>query len=142
MPSPVAPDDLKDDRVRINEAHVKVSASVDVRQSDKTWLNPSMTITIDQPVGTDDKYKIVIDRPAVQNVTFVGPPDIIDAIQKRDFEPQPKARLVITAADLLTLGIHTKVVQYDLPDGVHVTPEDRKKTVEFKVVDRAATGTP
>ena len=69
-------------------------------------------------------------------------PELIDAMQKPDFDPQPKARLVITAADLATPGTQRKTVRYDLPDQVKVSPDDQKKMVEFKVVERAATATP
>ena len=114
-----APEDLKDDRVKINDAHTKVRANV------------------------DDKYKLDVPRPAVQNVTIIGPPDIIDQMQKPDYEPQPKARLVITATDLAALDERrTKVVQYDLPKGVDVSPEDKKKTVEYRVLDRSAPPNP
>jgi hypothetical protein len=33
-------------------------------------------------------------------------------------------------------------VQYDLPKGVDVSPDDKKKTVEYRVIDRSATATP
>ena len=120
---------------------MKVHATIDVRQADKSFIKNSMPVTVDSPVGTSTRYDIVVDRPAVQNVTLIGPPDTIDAMQKPDFEPQPKGRLVITSADL-TVGTHTKTVKYDLPDGVHVSADDMKKTVDFKVVDRTATPTP
>jgi hypothetical protein len=139
----MAPDQLKDDRVRINEAKAKVRATLEVRQADKSYKEDSLAVTTDVPIGTFDKYDIVIERPAVQNVIISGPPEIIDAMQKPDFEPRPKARLVITRADLAFVGERrSKVVQYDLPQGVDVSPEDKKKTVEFRVVDRAATATP
>jgi hypothetical protein len=139
----IAPDELKDDRVRINDAQAKISATLDVRQADKTYRWDSMPVSVDWPFGSTSKYDVVIERPAVQNVTLVGPPEVIDAMQKPDFEPQPKARLVITRADLLAVGERrTKVVQYDLPKGVDVSPEDMKKTVEFRISERAANEAP
>jgi hypothetical protein len=84
-----------------------------------------------------------MERPVVQNVTLIGPPEIIDQMQKPDYDPQPTARLVITAADLAAPGERrSKVVQYDLPKGVDVSPDDKKKTVEYRVIDRSATATP
>ncbi len=137
------PDDLKDDRIIINDSHAKISANVDVSQTDKTYPFNSLTVTVDAPVDTYDKYNIIVPRPAVQNVTVTGRPDVIDAIQNGSIEPKPKARLVITAADLVPgTDTKSKVVEYDMPDGVKVSPEDAKKTVEFRVIDRASAATP
>src|SRR5205085_1607815 len=112
----------------------RVRAVVDVRLADKSFLYNSMPVTIDAPVGANAKYDVQVERPAVQNVTVTGIPEIIDAMQKPDFEPKPKARLVITGADLAALGERrSKVVEYDLPKGVDVSPDDKKKTVEFRV---------
>lgn len=136
----VAPDDLKDDRVRINDAKVKVAASGNVNLADKTFVKNSMPVTVDVSFSTAGKYVVECDRPSVPNVSLTGTPDIIDAIQKPEFDPQPKARLVVTAADLANVGERrSKAVEYDLPEGVHVSPEDRKKTVEFRIIERSAT---
>ena len=103
-----------------------------------------MNVTVDAAPNVSDKYSIAMDLPAVQYVTIIGPPDLIDQVQRAGFEPQPKARLVITGADLINPGErHTKVVKYDLPfKELHVSPEDEKKTVDFRVIDRSATPTP
>ena len=136
----VRPGVLTDPRVSIMKTG-KIRASIDVRKSDKTEFYSSMPVTVDQPVDTAEKYIIQIDRPAVQNVTVIGPPELIDNIKRSEF--RPKARLVITAADLARIGERqSKVVQYDLPNGVQVSDEDKSKMVEFRVVDRAAAGTP
>ena len=138
-----APDDLKDDRIQINDGHAKVHAIVDISRPDKRYMFNSLTVTFDAPIPILDKYSIVSDRPAVQNVTVVGPPELIDAMQKPDFEPKPKAHVLITAADLTGGGdLKTKVVDYDMPKGVEVIPEDMKKTVEFRLVDRTTPAAP
>ncbi|HYO09983.1 MAG TPA: hypothetical protein VER17_13515 [Tepidisphaeraceae bacterium] len=129
------PPELQDDRVSI-VALPKIRAVVDVRQADKTYTRPSMTVTQDVPDGLLDKYKMVDFRAVLQNVTLVGPPELIEAMQRPDFQPQPKAHVVVTAEDA-TGERRTKVVVYDLPKGVDVVPEDQKRTVEFRLVDRS-----
>jgi hypothetical protein len=52
-------------------------------------------------------------------------------LDKPDFEPRPKARLVVTQQDVG--APHSKVVEYDLPDRVKVSDEDRNRTVEFRL---------
>lgn len=131
------PSELQDDRVALI-APKKIHASVDVRQADKTARIPSMTVTVDCPDSLLDKYKVVWDRqPVIQNITVTGPPDLIDALQRQDFEPKPKARVVVTQQDAAGGDMRTKVVQYDLPKGVEVSDEDKKRTVSFKLVDRS-----
>jgi len=138
-----APEELKDpaDRVHINDAHVKVAATGTVSQAETSYKMSSMNVWPMKPPNTDDKFHIVMDLPAVQNVTIIGPPDLIDQVKNPAFDPQPKAVLVITAADLINPGEkHTKIVKYDLPfKELHVSPEDEKKTVDFKVIDASAT---
>ncbi len=131
------PAELQDERVAV-VAPKKIHASVDVRQADKTIRIPSMTVTEDVPDSLLDKYKVVWDRqPVIQNITVTGPPDLIDAIQRPDFEPKPKARVVVTQQDAAAGDMRTKVVQYDLPKGVEVSDDDKKRTVTFKLVDRS-----
>jgi len=131
------PPELMDERIEIipPPAPQKVRANVDVRQADKTQLVRSMPITIDVTDGLPDKYKVQWTRPSVpalQNVTISGPPELIDAMEKPDFEPKPKARLVVTPQDVG--GPRTKTVEYDLPDRVKVSDEDRNRTVDFQLV--------
>jgi hypothetical protein len=109
---------------------------VDVRLANKTWVKPSMTVTMDVPDGLLEKYKVMDFRAVLQNVTLIGPPEIIDAMQRADFQPQPKARVVANLADA-TGERRSKVVEYDLPKGVEVSDEDRKRTVDFRLVDRS-----
>jgi hypothetical protein len=129
------PPELQDDRVSIVSLP-KIRASVDVRLANKTWVKPSMTVTLDVPDGLLEKYKVQDFRAVLQNVTLIGPPDVIDAMQKPDFQPQPKAHVVLTQGDA-TGERQSKIVEYDLPKGVEVSDEDRKRTVDFRLVDRS-----
>jgi hypothetical protein len=128
------PTQLQDERIEIIAPPQKIRASVDVRQADKTHLVRSMPITIDATDGLQEKYKVEWVRPAVpalQNVTISGPPEVIDVMERPDFEPKPKARLVVTPQDVGAQ--RSKVVEYDLPDRVKVSDEDRNRTVEFRL---------
>jgi hypothetical protein len=94
-------------------------------------------VTVDAPDGLLDRYKVADFKGVVQNVTLSGPPEVVDLIDKPGY-PQPKARLVITPQDAADAGtLRSKVVQYDLPPGWQVSDEDRKKTIEFRLVDRS-----
>jgi hypothetical protein len=53
-------------------------------------------------------------------------------MEKPDFDPKPKARLVVTPQDVGEM--RTKTVEYDLPKGVTVSDEARNRTVDFRLV--------
>src|SRR5439155_3908465 len=133
----IKPGDLEDERVTA-QGPSTVHANVDVRQADKTLLIRSMTITYDSTEGLLEKYKVEWLRPTqnvLPNVTVTGPPEVVDAMQRPDFEPKPKARLVLTPQD--AGDRRSKVVQYDLPRGVDVSDDDKNRTVEFRLSDKA-----
>jgi hypothetical protein len=137
LPEPVLrkPPELMDERIEVILPPGKIRASVDVRQADKQHLVRSMPITIDATDGLLEKYKLEWIRPAVPaltNVSVSGPPEVIDMLDKPDFDPKPKARLVITPKDVG--DAHNKPVEYDLPDKVKVSDEARNRMVEFRLV--------
>jgi hypothetical protein len=142
LPGPGLPDivlrkpiELQDERIEIMPVPKKVGARVEVRQADKQHLVRSMPITIDSTDGLQEKFKVEWVRPAIpalQNVTISGPPELIDAMEKPDFEPKPKARLVVTPQDVG--DVRTKTVVYDLPDRVKVADQDRNRTVDFRLI--------
>lgn len=143
LPGPGLPDvllrkppELDDERVTIITPSDAIRATVEVRQADKTLLIRSMPVTLDHSDDLLEKYKVVDFRGVLQNVTVSGPPEIIDAIEKQEFEPKPKARVFITQQDVGDRK--SKPVQYDLPRGVEVIETDRNRTVEFRLVDRAS----
>jgi hypothetical protein len=132
--------DLDLDRVSIM-SHPRVRASVDVKQADKTYKIPSIPITVNGADTVMNKYQVSWDRPSLpilSNVTVSGPPTIIDSLDRPDFTPKPQARLDITAQDAIGSEPRSKVVKYDMPDGVKVAPEDQKRTVEFHLVERSS----
>jgi hypothetical protein len=130
------PPELDDDRVVVTGAST-VKADVEVRRADEKLLIRSMPITADAPDALWDKYKLVWEKPTqpvLQNVTVSGPPDVIKAIAQLDSEVKPKARLVVTQQD--AGDRRSKVVKYDLPDGVTVSDEDKTRTVDFRLVSK------
>ncbi len=136
------PGDLEDERVTVN-GPTTVHASIDVRQADKTLHIRSLPITVDSTDGLLDKYKIEWlrpNQPVLQNITVTGPPEIIDAMDRPEFEPKAKARLVLTPQDVGER--HSKVVKYDLPDPVHIIDDDKNRTVEFRLVDKSTLPPP
>jgi hypothetical protein len=138
------PAELEDERVTILVPSPSgIRAQVDVRKAEKTLLIRSMPITFDTPESFFDKYKVVWERPkaaALQNITVTGPPEIIDAMERPDFEPKPKAHVILTQQDATAGDIRTKPVKFDLPDKVQVLDEHRNQTVELRLVDKATAG--
>lgn len=129
--------ELADDTITIT-APPGIRANVEVREANKSLVLSSMVVSLDVPEGLLDKYKVTDFRPVLQNVTITGPPTIIDAIERNEFDPKPKARVVVTQQDVGDR--HSIKVQYDLPKGVEVSPEDQKREVEIHLVDRATLG--
>jgi len=134
------PPELEDERVSIS-GPTMISASVDVRPADKTLPIRSMPVTLDVTDGMWDKYAVTDFKGVLQNVTVVGPPDVIDAMQRPDFEPKPKARVVLTPQDAGG-DRRSKPVLYDLPKGIEVIEADKNRTVEFRLVDKSTLTPP
>jgi hypothetical protein len=128
------PPELEDERVSIS-GPTTIRASVDVRPADKTLLIRSMPVTLDVTDSLWDKYAVTDFKGVLQNVTVTGPPEIIDAMQKPDFEPKPKARVVVTPQD--AGDRRSKPVAWDMPEGVKVIDADKNRTVEFRLVDKS-----
>jgi hypothetical protein len=133
------PADLDPDRVSIvSLPHIR--ANVTVREADKQLLIRSMPISVDSPDGLLDKYKVVWEHPSapvLQNITVTGPPETIENMERPEFEPKPKARLEVTQQDALGGERRSRVVKYDLPEGVNVVEEDKNRTIEFRLVDKS-----
>jgi hypothetical protein len=64
-------------------------------------------------------------------------------MQRPEYRPRPKARLVIGPEDIAAVGERrSKVVEYDLPKGVDVSADDKTKTVDYRIVERDTTAAP
>jgi len=129
------PPGLDDERITVS-GPATVKASVDVRKADKIKLIRSMVITVDGPDSLWNKNAIVWVKPVqpvLQNVTVTGPPETIDMLDQLD---QPTARLKVKPQDAGG-EVKTRAVQYDLPKGVDVVDDDKNRTVDFRLVDKA-----
>ena len=72
----------------------------------------------------------------VSNVHVVGPKELIEQMKRPDFTPRPKALVEVSSTDVGE--VKQKTLTYELPKGVDVTDEDKKRTLEFRVVERGA----
>ena len=117
-----------------------VTATFKVKQTQEAYLYPSMPVwVLAPPVLADEGYKVQItSNPNLANVTLVGPPDVIAQLRNGTLTPRPQAHIEVSLTDLPAGTTKTRQVEYGLPDGVHVAPEDAARTVDFKLVD---TGT-
>jgi hypothetical protein len=77
---------------------------------------------------------------SVGNVTITGPPEVVKAIKDHTYNPTPTAVLKITPDDVFRQ--EPKTLRYDLPPGVHVSPTDAERKIEFKLTPRKDGATP
>lgn len=130
---------VREDHITITPSTVKVS--FDVKQSNIEYPINSMAIFTIAPPGLLDRYKVVIanNNPFLTNVTVIGPQEKIELIQKDSIVPKPRATLEVTREDLPAGESRLRRLRYELPEGVTVSPDDAKREVEFKLIDRNAT---
>jgi hypothetical protein len=134
------PPALSDDRITITGG-AKVKASLDVRAADVADVIASMPILPEIPAAVAEKMQsgqLKIDfnvfKPFLTNVHVVGPKQVIAAMKLPDFAPRPKATIEDSTSDVG--DIKQKTLRFDLPSGVSVSDEDKKRTVEFRLIDR------
>ncbi len=114
-----------------------VNATLVVRETNITYTLNSMPVFLSHPADMLDKYQVEYD-PFLERITLIGKRDTIDAIASGKLQGAgPKARLEITNTDAPPAAQpRQKVVQYDLPEGVTVSPEDKSRQVRFTVKER------
>lgn len=120
-----------------------VTVTFKVRQTEERFIYPSMPVwVLAPPVLADRGYKVqILSSPNLANVTLAGSPDVIAQLRSNTLLPKPQAHLQVSLEDLTAAGSKiTRQVKYDLPDGVHVTPDDAVRTVDFRLVDVGSTG--
>ncbi len=130
--------------VTLNDANLtfspsSVSAHYDVKRSDVSYTIPAIPVWVIYPPGVEDKYKAEYE-PFLANVTVIGPEEQIKAMRDPSFEPKPKAMFEVKPDDVNNDGPHERALRFDLPfpGQVHVSPEDEKRTVSFKLNERHA----
>jgi hypothetical protein len=116
----------------------KANVSLRLRQSDVEYTIPSMSIFVIVPPTMMGRYRVVIGDgafPTIPNVRVSGAPAKIELLKREDFTPRPKALLEVTSEDRPG-EIHTRRLRYDLPEGITVHPQDARREIEFRVVER------
>ncbi len=128
---------LRDKQVTIQPA--TVSATLQVRQANISYTMNSMPVFVSHPADLLDKYQVQYD-PFLDRVTLIGPREMIEAIANRQWQgTAPKARIEIVGEDLPpNAQPRSKLVQYDLPEGVTVSPTDKSRRIEVTVRERRA----
>jgi len=126
---------LSGEHVTITPSTVK--ATLEVKQSDVSFTIPSVALFALMPSNLQKQYRV--DCPDnITNVTVVGPPAQIELLKREDFTPKPRAALDVSRDDLPVGTVRTRTLRfYDLPEGVRVSAEDARRTVDFKLVERA-----
>ncbi len=132
LPSP----SLESKQVTLSPTNV--NAALVVREANIAYTLNSMPVFLSHPADMLNKYQVDYD-PFLERVTLIGRRETIDAIASGKLAgAAPKARLEITNADAPpNAQPRTKVVQYDLPEGVTVSPADKAKQIRFTVRERS-----
>lgn len=120
----------KEDRVTFYPRSVK--AFLDVRAADVTGFIPSLPIWIECPPGLLDTYRLVFanGESTIASINVTGPQSQIDLLPTA----QKWAGLVVTGNDLG--HVVSRTLDYHLPPGVTVSPEDKKREVTFQLKKR------
>jgi len=115
-----------------------VSAKVTFRKSEIAGRIPSVPVWARYPPGTFlDKYRIDYEA-SVFDVQVIGPPEVIHQMNDPTFEPKPKAYFDVTLGSAGADGAtHEAPLRFDFGNtGIKISPEDRNKTITFKVTER------
>jgi hypothetical protein len=136
------PPALMDDRISIAYGG-KVKASLEVRAANETDVIPSMPIVPEIPAAVAEKMQsgqlkidFAVFKPSVANVHVEGPKQVLAAMKLSGFAPRPKATIEVSTDDVGE--VKQKKLSFVLPQGVTVSEEDRKRTVDFRLLDRGA----
>ena len=119
---------LQDRNARLSVS--SVDATFEVQKADVETTLPSIPVAVTFAPGIDWKKYDIQHEPTLTNVTVTGPADKIKGIMEGTLPV--KARFEVSE-DKVTSGAEKQraPVQYDLPDGVKVKPDDAKKQIEF-----------
>jgi hypothetical protein len=115
-----------------------VAAHVEIKKSDVPGTIPSVPIWATYPPGVDDKFKATYDL-TLSGVSVTGPEDLVNELVNGTYKPIPIATFEVSAADQSTGGDHQAKLSFDLPPGVHVSPEFAQKMIAYRLVDRKSS---
>lgn len=119
----------------------KVDATFRLKEEDVEYTlgdGRTLPVWLSHPPQLLEEYEVEYD-PVLVGVTFIGPPNVIDAIREGTIQPPPKARIELGDADLIDNAREIlKPVRYDLPEGVRVSQKDQVKHVSVQLRRRTA----
>lgn len=119
----------------------RVNATFRLKEEDVEYTlgdGRTLPVWLSHPPQLLEEYEVEYD-PVLVGVTFIGRPDVIEAIRQGTIMPPPKARIELGDSDLTgNVAELNKPVKYDLPEGVRVAQKDQAKTVRVVLRRRMA----
>ncbi|CAN5618689.1 hypothetical protein BH10PLA1_BH10PLA1_19310 [soil metagenome] len=114
---------------------ITVNATVEVRQLDVEYKKNSIPVYVTYPHPVDAQFRAEYED-SLPDVTMIGPSEQIEAMQRPGFDPQPKARFEVAPPSSKDPVGQTRTarLQFDLPPGVRMSPDDEKRTIQYKLV--------
>lgn len=121
---------------RVTVSPPTVAGSLSVRREDVTYTIRSMGIYVSAPFSLLEDFGVEPAERTLANVTVVGPEDQIALLRNENNPPTYKAVIEVTREDARGDRRMAPVRYEGLPPGVRVSPDDEKRKVEFRLVDR------
>jgi len=108
--------------LRLEPASVK--ATIEVTQTDEQYTIDAMPIWLSHPSPLLENFRVEFTQ-TISKIRVVGPPDKIDLLRNKTFLPH--ATLDVTDEDK-NKPQPSKLLNFVLPEGVSIVPEDLPKT--------------
>lgn len=80
---------------------------------------PTMVIKVAKPAALEERLRVSVDRPVLQNITVVGPADVIERLRRRE----EQAWAVLDVPANVEPGERRGTVRVELPPGVALVDE-------------------
>ena len=116
-----------------------------MKSSDETYELQTVPVWPLMPPVMLEKYQVKLGDPApvgvLSKVKVVGPPDQIAALKKPDYSPRPYAWFKVDPNNQQTNTTYSSPIKVEgLPEGVHVSPDDQNRSINYQLTDRVAPG--
>ena len=92
---------------------------------------PTMVIKVAKPAALEDRLRVKVDRPVLQNVTVMGPTDIIERLRRTEAQ----AWAVLDVPPGVVPGEQRSALRIELPPGVTLVGEP--PSVDYEVTELA-----
>ena len=128
---------LDDPNVRLSPA--TVSAEVDIKPAEATVVLNGVRVLAAQPeLPVAEQFKPVFDE-TLPTLTVSGPEDQIQALKDNKYVPGPAAIFEVSYSSTDPKVILEAPLIYQLPPGVHVSPDDAQRKIKYTLVRRTST---